>query len=52
MYDAPDNQVVYLHAFCISRKPNRTLSYHGTHRAPDGILTYLFFTGDMYESIY
>ena len=31
----PDNRVQdELMAFCISCEPNRTLRYHGTHRAP------------------
>ena len=46
IYDVPDNQVVY-HALCISCKPNRTLYfYHGTHRAPYGIL--MFFVRYIY----
>ena len=39
-YDVAGNQVAY-QALCISCKPNRTLYYHVTNRAPYGILIFV-----------
>ena len=41
-----------MHSAFILGKPNRTLYYHGTHRAPYGILTHFLRVTSMYESIF